>query len=135
MTKNKIRFVFTLDEDSWDMKLAQYLKKSSDRSKELVLNAVRAYYLPLVLEEESASAKEILDAVDDCRYSLDTRSEYLLRRFSRQQPISTAPPSPPNDPREINPGKIGQPSNSTQLRCSTATHDRGCSTFDEESLF
>ena len=90
MSKSKIRFVFTVESQSLEMKLCQYLKSGSS-SREKFFEAFIAYYLPLVLEEDNASTQAILDAVEDCCYSLDKRSEYMRRRFPRIENTSLAP--------------------------------------------
>jgi len=104
MSKSKIRFVFTLEEGSLEMKLCQYLKSGSS-SREKFFEAVLAYHLPLVLSEDNASNQAILDAVEDSCYSLDKRSEYMRRRFPRIEKTpdstriyTTLPSAPDPDP-------------------------------------
>jgi len=132
--KITVRFIFTLSNKSLALKVAQYLK-SKDKAldstqKSLFFEAAIAYYLPLALQSDGATLTEILNAVDDCRHSLEKRSDYMRQRFYRQELSSlTAPaiPIPPSADLTI-PATLIPPS-------ADLTAPQEQPTFNEDSLF
>lgn len=100
--KTTVRFIFTLSNNSLALKVAEYLK-SKDKDldstqKSLFFEAAIAYYLPLALESDGATLPEILNAVDDCRHSLEKRCDYMLKRFYREELNQVTVPATPMTP-------------------------------------
>lgn len=75
----KIRMQLTVNEESLEARLDDFLRRKLLPADRLVLSPLMAYWMPLILKEEGATEEELEQALIDAEYNFQSQLEYLRK--------------------------------------------------------